>query len=179
MDNIKLEDLKYPVGKFDLSAAWDSSAIETEIRVIEEFPQRLRDAVKGMSDEQLDTLYRPGGWSARQVVHHLADSHINCYVRFRWALTENNPDIKTYYEDRWAELPDAKTADPEISLALLEAIHRRWVLLMRSFTPEDFTRTFNHPENGVMSLKNAIALYSWHCRHHLAHIEKLKERMGW
>jgi hypothetical protein len=178
MDNIKLEELKYPVGAFKFGEELDSSAIEAEIRAIEELPQRLREAVKGMTDEQLDTVYRPGGWTVRQVVHHLADSHVNSYIRFRWALTEDTPDIKTYYEDRWAELPDAKTADTEVSLALLEALHRRWVILLRALTPEMYMKAFNHPENGRVTLKNAIALYSWHCRHHLAHIEKLKERMG-
>ncbi|HLI30711.1 MAG TPA: putative metal-dependent hydrolase, partial [Terriglobia bacterium] len=146
---------------------------------IEEVPARLRAAVKGLSDAQLDTPYREGGWTVRQVVHHLADSHMNSYVRFRLALTESEPTIKTYDQTRWAELRDARTAPVEPSLALLESLHKRWVLLLKSLEAADFSRTFRHPDRGTMTLDQNLALYAWHGRHHVAHITSLRERMGW
>ena len=135
--------------------------------------------MQGLSEARLDTPYRPGGWTVRQVVHHLPDSHLNSYVRFKLALTEEEPTIKPYYEDRWAELQEAKTAPIELSLALLDSLHKRWVLMLRSMKSEDWKRTFRHPDLGVVSLEKNVALYSWHGRHHVAHITSLRERMGW
>jgi hypothetical protein len=146
---------------------------------IEQAPARLRAVVAGLSDAQLDTPYRPVGWTVRQVVHHVPDSHLNSYVRFRLALTEKEPTIKPYDESRWAELTDARTAPIEISLALLESLHARWTLLLHSLKPEDFSREFRHPELGTVSLDKNLALYAWHGRHHVAHIASLRERMGW
>jgi len=172
-------DLRYPVGKFK----WAGSSTEAErnehIHNIEQTPPRLRAAVAGLSGEQLDTPYRPDGWTVRQVVHHLADSHMNAYVRYRLALTEDEPTIKPYNEAQWAELIDAKTAPIGPSLALLESLHNRWVILLKSLTPLDWARTFRHPELGVVALEKNLALYSWHGRHHVAHITSLRERMGW
>ncbi len=172
-------DLRYPVGQFEMQNEPKAEEREGFIREIAATPARLRQAVGGLSDEQLDTPYRPGGWSLRQVVHHVADSHLNSYVRFRLALTEEEPAIKTYMEDRWAELMDARTAPIEVSLRLLESLHERWVMLLRSLAPEDFARAFHHPELGRIPLNQSVALYAWHGRHHVAHITALRERMGW
>jgi uncharacterized damage-inducible protein DinB len=135
--------------------------------------------VKGLTDAQLDTPYRPQGWTVRQVVHHLSDSHLNAYVRFKLAITEEEPTIKTYEEKLWSELDDARTAPIEMSLALLEALHKRWVLFLKSLTPSNFARKFRHPELGIMNLDALLRLYAWHGRHHVAHISSLRERMGW
>jgi len=139
----------------------------------------LRSAVAGLDDFQLDTAYRDGGWTVRQLVHHVADSHMNAYVRIRLALTEDWPTIKPYAESRWAELADAKTLPVEVSLALLEALHRRWVVLLKSLGEEDWQRGYMHPENGRQALGTVIALYSWHSRHHTAHVTELRKRMSW
>jgi hypothetical protein len=139
----------------------------------------LRNAVSGLNEEQLDTPYRPDGWTVRQVVHHLADSHINSYVRFRLALTENQPTITVYDENAWANLPDARDSNVELSLALLEGLHRRWAVLLRSLTARDWQKTFRHPERGLMRLDVNACLYAWHSQHHLAHITGLRERNGW
>ena len=172
-------DLQYPIGRFE----WPREVSpEDRARFIEEIartPANLRAAVAGLSDSQLDTPYRPGGWTVRQVVHHVPDSHMNSYVRFRLALTEDEPTIKPYDQTRWAELADSRTAPVETSLALLESLHERWVLLLRSLSPADFGRQFRHPEIGVVSLEKNLALYAWHSRHHVAHITSLRERMGW
>jgi len=135
--------------------------------------------VAGLTGAQLDTPYRPGGWTVRQVVHHVPDSHLNSYVRFRWALTEEEPDIKAYHEDRWAELADARTAPVEVSLALLDSLHARWVALLRSLNEQEWKRTFRHPQHGLITLEKNAALYAWHGRHHTAHITRLRERNGW
>jgi len=172
-------DLRYPVGKFSIDDQITEGQRERFIDEIEEAPARLRAAVERLSTEQIDTPYRPGGWTVRQVVHHVPDSHLNSYTRFKLALTEEEPTIKPYYEDRWAELDDARTAPLEISLALLESLHRRWVLLLRSLKPADFARTFRHPELGLVTLEKNVALYAWHGRHHVAHITALRERMKW
>jgi len=132
-----------------------------------------------LSEQQLDTPYRDGGWTVRQVVHHMPDSHMNSYVRLRLALTENEPIIKPYVEHLWADLYDARTAPIAVSLALLEALHQRWVMLLRSLKPADFSRTFRHPENGVRTIDWLLQLYAWHGRHHVAHITSLRERMKW
>ena len=153
--------------------------VQRLIDQIAEAPAKLRAAVEGLSPEQLDTTYRPGGWTVRQVVHHLPDSHLNSYVRFKLALTEDQPTIKPYHEDRWAELEDGRNAPVELSLSLLESLHARWVLLLRSLTAEDLARTFNHPELGIIRLDTNVSLYAWHGRHHIAQITSLRERMGW
>ncbi|HXI44261.1 MAG TPA: bacillithiol transferase BstA [Bryobacteraceae bacterium] len=172
-------DLQYPVGRF----AWPDSVSPYDRRryidEIEQTPKKMRAAIAGLSNQQLDTPYRPGGWTVRQVVHHVPDSHMNSYVRFRWALTEDEPMIKPYAEDRWAELADARTAPVELSLALLDALHKRWILLLRSLSAADCAKKFHHPELGEVTLEKNLALYAWHGRHHVAHINSLRERMGW
>ena len=176
MDN---PDLRYPVGEFHFPKSVSVQELAQFIDEIAETPARLRAAITGLSDAQLDTPYRPCGWTVRQLAHHVPDSHINSYVRFRLALTEDEPVIKPYQESRWAELPDARSMPVEASLALLENLHARWVPLLRSLSAADWKRTFRHPELGLVSLENNAALYAWHGRHHVAHITKLRERMGW
>lgn len=174
-----VQDLSYPIGKFKysgpLSAAQRASAIET----IAQTPARLRAAVNGLSPQQFDTAYRPGGWTVRQVAHHVPDSHMNAYIRTKLALTEDEPTIKPYDEKAWADLGDTRLTAIESSLALLEALHERWVYLLRSLNDSDFARTFRHPEHGVRTLDWMVALYAWHGPHHVAHITSLHERMGW
>ncbi len=172
-------DARYPIGPFQWEGSLSDDARHRAIDEIAEAPARLRSAVEGLSPGQLDTPYRPGGWTIRQVVHHLPDSHLNAYTRFKLALTEETPTIKPYDEARWAELADTQSTPPEVSLALLEALHKRWVVLLRSLEPRDFARMLRHPERGVMSLDEMLALYAWHGRHHVAHIRRLRERMGW
>lgn len=183
LQNPKVErnemDLRYPVGQFDNSEPITAELRNKYIDEIEETPRRLRDAVAGLTDEQLETPYRPGGWTVRQVVHHLPDSHLNSYMRFKLAATEEQPLIRTYHEERWAELSDARTGPIDISLDLLDTLHRRWVLFLRSLSEQELARTFQHPEWGSVDLSKAIAMYAWHGRHHVAHITALKERMGW
>ena len=176
MDN---PDLRYPVGKFGFPDTVSREERSTFVGQIAEAPLRLRSAVTGLSDSQLDTPYRPGGWTVRQVVHHVPDSHLNSYTRFRLALTEDEPTIKPYHEDRWAELPDARTAPVEVSLRLLECLHSRWLGLLRSLSEEQWKRTFRHPDLGLVTLEQNLALYAWHGRHHVAHITGLRERMAW
>lgn len=173
------DDLRYPIGGPKLSAQLDDAARREAIEAIAATPANLRAAVAGLSGEQLDTPYRPGGWTVRQLVHHVPDSHLNAYIRFKWALTEDQPRIKTYEEARWAELPDTAATPPEVSLALLEALHHRWVTLLRAMAPEDFQRQLDHPEKGLLTLAGMLGLYSWHSRHHVAHVTRLRERMGW
>lgn len=172
-------DLRYPIGRFTLDGIPTDEQIQRAIREISEAPARLRAAVEGLSTEQLDTPYRPGGWTVRQVVHHVPDSHLNSYCRFKLALTEDEPTIKPYQEDRWAELEDSRATPVQVSLALLESLHKRWVLLLESLEASDFQRTFRHPEIGVVTLAKNACLYAWHGRHHAAHITSLRERMGW
>jgi len=172
-------DLRYPVGKFKFP---DTVSVDERHKFIEEIaqtPDRLRAAISGLSDSQLDTPYRPDGWTVRQVVHHVPDSHLHSYSRFKYALTEDEPTIKAYPEDRWAELPDGRSGPPGVSLMLLESLHSRWVALLRSLTEAEWKRTFRHPEMGVVRLDQNAALYAWHGRHHVAHITGLRERMGW
>ncbi|MEX2601140.1 MAG: bacillithiol transferase BstA [Balneolaceae bacterium] len=172
-------DLRYPIGHFKPKEPLTSAERQTFIGQIEQAPDALRSAVEGLTPEQLDTPYRPDGWTVRQVVHHIPDSHLNAYIRFRLALTEDLPTIKPYDEAKWAELPDARTAETGISLDLLEALHRRWVLLLRSMSDRECTRRLNHPEQGIVTLDRFIGLYAWHGRHHIAHITSLRERNGW
>ncbi len=173
------EDLRFPIGKFQLEDPISPERLRQWIGDIAAAPAQLRGAVAGLSEEQLNTPYRPGGWTVRQVVHHVPDSHLNSYVRFRLALTEDEPAIKPYQESAWAQLPDARTAPVEISLDLLDSLHRRWVLLLESLTPDQWDRRFRHPELGVRTLRQTAALYAWHGRHHVAHITALRRRMGW
>lgn len=179
METQTIPDLRYPVGEFQADPEATDSKRQALIDQIAEAPARVRAAVAGLTAEQLDTPYRPGGWTVRQVVHHLPDSHLNAYVRFRLALTEAAPTIKPYHEERWAELSDARTAPAELSLALLDALHFRWVLLLRSLEAEDWTRTFHHPDLGLLTLDTTLQIYAWHGRHHEAHIAALRQRMGW
>jgi hypothetical protein len=173
------EDLRYPIGKFVPPLETAERQRDAWISEIEILPASLRKSVATLDDEQLDTPYREGGWTIRQLVHHLPDSHMNSYVRFRLALTEDSPTIKPYREDAWANLSDAKSAPVELSLNLLDALHSRWVILLRSMGEDQFTRVFDHPEVGQMSLACALASYAWHGRHHLAHVEGLRSRRGW
>ena len=174
-----MDDLRYPIGKFRPVAAVQPEQLSQWVEEIAAAPAGLRAAVEGLSPAQLDTPYRPGGWTVRQVVHHVPDSHINAYMRYRLALTEDEPAIKAYIESSWAELPDARHAQVAVSLALLDALHERWTLLMRSLRPVEWRRTFRHPERGLVSLEGDAGLYGWHGRHHIAHITSLRKRMGW
>jgi uncharacterized damage-inducible protein DinB len=174
-----MNDPRYPIGKFQGLPGYDPIVRDAFIRQIEETPARLRDAVNGLSERQLDHPYREGGWTVRQVVHHLPDSHMNSYIRFKLAVTEDEPTIKPYDEAQWAKLHDATTVNIEVSLALLEALHHRWVIFLRSLSEAQVCRTFRHPELGIISLDQNLALYAWHGRHHVAHITTLRERMGW
>jgi hypothetical protein len=172
-----MTDLRYPIGPFEAVAErLTEEQRRLAVRDLEDAPARFRAAVQGLTPEQLDTPYRPGGWTVRQVIHHMPDSHMNMYVRFRMALTEDEPTIKPYDEARWAELADARGGDIEVSLQLLAALHTRLVLLTRALTPEDLARRFRHPERGVLTLDQTLAMYAWHCRHHLAHITGLTAR---
>lgn len=173
-----MSDLSYPIGKFEWTGASSEAERRKYIAQIEEAPAKLRAAVEGLTEAQLDTPYREGGWTVRQVVHHLPDSHLNAYVRFKLAVTENAPTIKTYEQERWAELADAKRAPIEPSLALLESLHERWVMFLKSLTAADYARKLHHPELGEVNLEKYLAMYAWHGRHHVAHITSWRERRG-
>ena len=174
-----MTDLRYPIGKFKYEESPTKDQKQKYLDDIERAPANLRAAVKDLSDQQLNTPYRAEGWTVRQVVHHVPDSHLNAYVRFKLALTEDEPTIKPYAEDRWAELADTQTTPVEVSLAMLDSLHDRWVRLLRSLTPEQWKREFRHPKLGAMPLEKNLALYAWHGRHHVAHITGLRERNGW
>lgn len=174
-----MNDPRFPIGEFTIDGEITPCRLKQFVDEIAAAPDAYRNAVDALSSAQLDTRYREGGWTLRQVIHHVADSHMNCYIRFRLALTEDCPTIKPYAEDRWAELIDGRTADVEISLRLIEDIHARWVMLMRSLTTQEWARTFNHPERGTVRLDATCAMYAWHCRHHAAHIAALRTRNGW
>jgi uncharacterized damage-inducible protein DinB len=172
------EDLRYPVGKFDKSIIGPKRRTEF-IQTIADLPDNINAAVRDLNEQQLDTPYRPGGWTVRQTVHHVADSHINCYCRFKLALTEDEPPtIRPYYEDRWAELSDSKLP-VDVSLAIIDGIHQRWTTLLKSMSDADFNKVFKHPETGDWTLDGALALYAWHSKHHTSHITRLREREGW
>lgn len=173
-----MSDARYPIGKFSYAGPLTAAQKEQHLSDIKETPAMLRTALHGLTDSQLDTPYRDGGWTVRQVTHHVPDSHMNAYIRFKLALTEDDPTIKPYMEDRWALLPDSK-APAEVSLLLLECVHQRWMMVLRSLTGADWQRTFRHPEMGPMTLEKTLALYSWHGRHHVAHVTRLREKMGW
>ena len=177
---MELEVLQYPIGHFKASDRYPPEDVRTNIQIISALPSKFINLLGGWTEEQYDTRYRPDGWTIRQLIHHVADSHINAYVRFRLALTEDNPTIKPYKEDRWAELPDAKTAQVDLSLQLLKNVHLRWVLLMNSMDAADLARTYTHPETGrTIRLDGVIALYAWHSEHHYQHAFTLAEREGW
>ena len=179
MSDEELEQLRYPIGKFDASQPLSADQLEQAILSIARLPARLQETVADMSPEQLDTPYREGGWTVRQVVHHLPDSHLNGYTRQKLALTEDVPIIRPYNEGEWAELPDSLQGAPEISIALLAALHQRWVLLLKGLQPDQLERKFVHPVNGEQRIREHIGLYAWHGEHHLAHITELKRRRGW
>jgi uncharacterized damage-inducible protein DinB len=174
-----MPDLQYPIGRFVEDADVTAEKRQRWMAQIAAAPEALRAAVARLTPEQLDTTYRPGGWTVRQVVHHLADSHVHVFVRFRLALTESEPTIKGYDPPAWAELPDARTGAIEPSLALFEALHQRWLLLLHSMKGEDFARAYRRPDSQVVTLDRALQTYAWHGRHHVAHITTLRERMSW
>jgi hypothetical protein len=172
MDVDNLEPLRYPVGRAPRDKGpLDASERAALIEILERTPARMRSLVAGLGDAQLDTPYRPGGWTIRQVIHHVPDSHINAYVRMKLAVTEDAPAIKTYEEARWAELPEAKSAPIAISLDLLDALHRRWTAFLRALPDAAFARPFTHPEWGRVTVDEALRMYAWHCRHHTAHVK--------
>jgi len=172
-------DLRYPIGKFQWPARVTAEDRQRGIATIAAAPREFRAAVRGLAPEELDTPYREGGWTVRQVIHHMPDSHMNSYCRFKRALTEDEPSIKGYPEDLWAELADGRTGPVETSLDLLENLHRRWVILLKSMTEQDFARSFRHSEHGLIRLDSTLMLYDWHSRHHAAHINGLRDRMRW
>ena len=172
------EDLRYPVGKFERELDFSPAARTSRIQTIKDLPAKLTAAVEGLDEAQLDTEYRPGGWTVRQVAHHVPDSHANALIRFKLALTEDSPTIRPYYENRWAMLGDAKLP-VDVSLRLITAIHERWVALLESMSHEDFNRKLIHPESGEWTLEEFLAMYAWHSRHHTAHITALRDRNNW
>jgi uncharacterized damage-inducible protein DinB len=173
-------DLRFPVGKFVRPESLTPDQRKAAVRTLAETPSTLRAALKGLSDKQLDTPYRPDGWSVRQVVHHIADSHMNALTRLKLGLTEDMPTIKPYDEAKWAELDDSRSALVDESVQMIAGLHARWVYLLQRMTPEQFSRKLNHPEwKEPMSLDTLLALYEWHSRHHVAHITELRKREGW
>jgi len=174
-----VNDPRYPVGKFERRDTLTPGERASMIAEIAEAPAHMRKAIGGLTASQLDTPYREGGWTVRQVVHHVPDSHVNAYTRFKLALTEEHPTIRPYDEAKWAELSDSRDTPLETSLTLLDSLHDRWTHLLRAMSADDYRRTLHHPDSGVMSLDTVLALYAWHGRHHVAHISSLRERMGW
>jgi len=174
-----MTDLRYPIGKFHFDGILSEDQKRACVEDISQAPAQLRAAVNGLTEAQLDTPYRPSGWTVRQTAHHVPDSHMNAYIRFKLALTEEDPTIKPYAEDRWADLADTKATPVEVSLTMLDSLHDRWVRLLRSLGPEQWQRTFRHPELGAMTLEKTLALYAWHGRHHVTQITALRARSGW
>jgi DinB superfamily len=174
-----MTDPRYPIGKFTYEGTLSEAQKQQFLKEIEQAPERMRAAVHALTEAQLDTPYRDGGWTVRQVVHHVPDSHMNAVIRFKLALTEDEPTIKPYEEDRWAQLGDVAATPVETSLCLLECLHTRWMNVLRSMTAEQWKRTFRHPELGVMNLERTLALYAWHGKHHVAHVTRLRESKGW
>jgi len=174
-----LEKLKYPIGRYQVERNIDKAAIRSWIKEIEMLPQKLSEAVKGLNAKQLQTPYRPDGWTVLQVVHHIADSHMNSYIRFKLALTEDKPMIKPYDEKLWAELPDSKEVEIDVSLDLIRSLHKRWTELLKQLSDEELNKEFLHPESGMKKLNETICQYAWHGNHHLAQITSLKQRMNW
>jgi hypothetical protein len=180
MEELNLEKLKYPIGKFLAPSEYTVKYILEKITEIELFPEKLKAETFFLSDEELDTPYRPEGWTIRQVIHHCAESHMNCFIRLKWALTENNPVIKAYDENLWAALPDNLKMPIQASLSLLEGLHSRLAFIMKNLANEELERSFVHPENNSeYKIKEIIGLYAWHSNHHLAHITTLKKHKNW
>ena len=180
MENLDLEKLKYPIGKFNAPDEYSSEYISDKIKELAVLPEKLRNETIDLNDEQLDTPYRPDGWTVRQVIHHCAESHMNCYIRLKWALTENNPIIKPYDEKMWSELPDSLMMPIAPTLSLLEGLHFRLGYIMRNLSESDLEKTFIHPsDNSENKLKKIIGMYAWHGNHHLAHITNLKKYKSW
>jgi len=174
-----MDDLSYPVGRYQRPGTLTDEQRRAAIDSIAKAPVAFRAAVSGLTERQLDTPYRPDGWTVRQVVHHVPDSHMNAFIRFKLALTEDKPTIKTYEESEWAKLEDARSTPIETSLSLLDLLHDRWIRVLRAMSPSDFRRALIHPENGEMTLDDLLAMYEWHGRHHTAHVTRLRERSGW
>ena len=174
-----MSDPRFPIGKFNYEGPTSEEQRRQFISEIEQTPAAFRAAAQGLSAQQIETPYRDGGWTVRQVVHHVPESHMNAYIRFKLALTEDEPTIKPYEQQLWAELADVHTVPVEASLTLLDALHIRFVALLRTMKPEDWKRTFRHPELGVVPLEKNLALYAWHGRHHTAHVTELRKRMRW
>jgi uncharacterized damage-inducible protein DinB len=173
------QDPRYPIGKFQWEENLTDARRKELIDQIAELPRKLREAVAGFDESKFDTPYREGGWTVRQLVHHVADSHMNAFIRFKLALTEDEPTIKTYEQEEWATTADSLKAPPETSLSLIDGIHGRWAIFLRSLSPQDFSRKFTHPEHGKMTLDRLLGLYAWHGRHHTAHITELRKAQGW
>lgn len=178
MTTEEIEKLRYPIGHFDCPLNASQQKISDWISIIEHLPNRLNNLIENFTEAQLDTPYRPKGWTVRQVVHHLSDSHMNAYIRFKWALTEENPTIKAYHEDRWAELHDYR-APIQPSMDMLKLLHEKWVYLLKGLDIEKLNDTYMHPESGENILKNVVGMYAWHSNHHFAHIQNLAKREGW
>ena len=174
-----LAELQYPIGKLSYNGPLTAEQRKQCIEDIAAAPKNLRAAIAGLNPEQIETPYRDGGWTVRQVVHHVPESHMNAYIRFKLALTEDEPTIKPYEEDRWAKLPDVQSTPLEVSLSLMDLLHDRWVRVLKAINPEEWKRNFKHPELGVVPLEKNLCLYSWHGRHHVAHITELRKRMNW
>jgi uncharacterized damage-inducible protein DinB len=174
-----VSDPRFPIGKFHYDGPPSEEQRRNLISDIEKAPGALRSAVQGLSPQQIETPYREGGWTVRQVVHHVPDSHMNAYIRFKLALTEDEPTIKPYAEDRWAQLSDSQSTPIDVSLALLDSLHDRFVQMLRGIKSEEWKRTFRHPDLGLMPLEKNLALYAWHGKHHVAHITELRKRSGW
>ncbi len=174
-----MEDPRYPIGRFQPPSQLTAEDRRRHLDQLDQAPANLREAVRGLGSEQLESPYREGGWTVRQVVHHVADSHLNGFVRFRLALTEEEPTIKPYAPDRWAELSDSRTGELGLSLTLLDSLHQRWVMMLRSLGEGDWARGSHHPELGLEPLEVSLAKYAWHGRHHTAHITRLRESKGW
>ncbi len=172
------EDLRFPIGKFDKNFEVTPELRQQCIQTISDLPKNLKSATDSLSDEQLDTPYRPEGWSVRQTIHHVADSHLNAYIRFKLAMTEDAPTIRPYYEDRWAELADSQMPI-DVSMKIIEGVHSRWTNMLNSMSDEDFKKLLIHPESGEWTLEKMLGLYDWHSKHHTAHITKLRERENW
>lgn len=177
---MSIEKLKYPIGELQLPKNITANNILEWIKTIEEFPKNLEILVQNLSEEQLNTKYRENGWTIRQVIHHCGDSHVNSYIRFKWTLTEDNPIIKAYFEERWAEIFDTNNGPIQLSLNFIKALHAKWVYLLKGLTENDLNKTFIHPEsNKTVSLRENIGIYAWHCEHHYMHIYKLLQQKGW
>ena len=174
-----MDDARFPIGEFENPASFTPADLKTAIDRIEACPKELRAAVTGLTDAQLDSTYREGSWTLRQVVHHVADSHVNAYLRCKFAVAENHPRIMAYEQDDWVKFEDSRVAPVDISLTLVDALHRRWVRFLRSLPDSAFARTLDHPENGTMTLAHIVFLYDWHGRHHTAHITAHRRRQGW